>query len=228
MYWQQTYEYRAYLQIHDLTLHLDDGYASKALVIMIIASVLAFAMVMAAAMTVKRARVYGVIVAVMQPVGMYAAMQYVLRYAQIDFSGLLTETKSSVSMADAKEALYAMLADIFVEDIWPGYISVVAWGLVLLAVTVMTLVYVCMLRKETGKKLATAAMVILIVRQLLVSPIEQLGLLMGRGSSAAQGTWSVIYTALCLLPLVLICIQGVLNVRRNEPVQEQTDGVCEE
>lgn len=223
-----TYAYQAISEIPDMTLCLNETFISKATTLMIIAGILAFAMVLFAAIAEKRARPYGIIVAIAQPVGLYAALQYVLQYAKMDFTCLQITVNSSVSLADAEAKLYDQLAEVFVEEMLGHYIMMLLWGVVLLVVFVLTLIYICTQFKTKGKGLAVGALVILIVKQVLVCPVEMVSLLLGQGSASIQSIWNVFFTGCYLLPLLLLCVQGILKLAGKKTVVEAENAPAEE
>lgn len=207
--------YEAYSIISDISLHLDEGYASSAMAGMILAAILAFALTLFAAIAIKRARVFGVIVALAQPVGLYAAMQMVLQYATIDFSCLEITRTSSISMDDAMAQLYEALGEAFAVEILPQAIGLIPWLLVFMVVSILSLVYAILLIKAKGKGMAITAMILMIVKYLFFSPIEMLSLFMQQGSSTIQSAWDFVFRFVYLLPLFLIALQGIINLVAN-------------
>lgn len=208
--------YEAYSIIGDISLHLDEFYAASAFGTFLVISIVAFALTLFAAIAIKRARPYGIIVALAQPVGFYATMQYVLSYAQIDFSCLEMKVTSSVSMDDAMSKLSEKLTEAFITNIVPYIGSLVIWSLVLLCVFVMTLIYICLLIKAGyGKGLAIGALIIYILQYLFIPPVNTLPMLLEMGNSATQGIWDIVHNFAALLPLILIAIQGIVVLVGN-------------
>ena len=181
----------------------------------ILASIVAFALVLFTAIAIKRARPYGIVVALAQPVGLYAAMKIVQQYAQIDFSCLAITKYSSISLDDAMNKLNEAIAQAFTEQILPKMIGMAPWLLITGIVFIMTLVYAILLFKAKGKGLAIAAMVLTIIRFLLFSPVEQVSLLLEHGSAQIQTAWDLVYRLIFMLPLLLLAIQGIINLVAN-------------
>ena len=206
------YSYEAQSYISDISLHLDEAYLSTAMTMTVIFSIIAFALVMFTAIAIKRARPYGVVVAIAQPLGLFAAMKIVEVYASIDFSCMEITKYSSVSLDDAMNKLDEALADAFIENIFPKMMGMFPWMFLLLATFVLTLVYAIMLFKVKGKGLAIAAMIILIFKYLFMNPVEMFSLILQSGSPAIQSGWDMIFRLAYLFPLCLLAIQGVINL----------------
>lgn len=204
------YQYEAKSFVGDINLKLDQAYESAAMMVMIIAAILAFGLALFTAIAIRRARPYGIIVAIAQPLGVFAAMKSVLAYASIDFSALEMTVTSSVSMDDAMNKLYEKLGDVFVNDIFPQMANFVLWLSVVSIVTILTIVYVCILFKGCGKALTIPAFIVLLVRFLFVAPINLVSALMGSISVEAQYTWDLVFDVFFLLPLLLIAFKGLI------------------
>ena len=211
-----TKTYEAHSIISDISLHLDESYAASAMIGMIIAAIAAFALTLFVAIAIKKARPFGVIVAVAQPIGLYAAMQTVLQYAKIDFSCLEITKTSSVSMDDAMNKLNTAIGEAFVQQIFPQMLGMLIWGLVTTIVFVLTLVYVVMILKAKGKGnpkgLIIGSLVILIVKFLLVNPVEMFSLMLQKGSTSVQSTWDIVFRLIYLLPLILLAVEGIVTI----------------
>lgn len=217
------YNYEAYSVIGDISLHLDDSYAITAFGTFILLSIVAFALTLFAAIAIKRARPYGIIVALAQPVGFFASMKYVLAYAQIDFSCLEIKKTSSVSMDDAMEKLNEALLEAFVTKIVPNIGELVVWSLVIFCVFVMTLIYLCLLIKAGyGKGLAIGALVIYILQYLFVPAVNTLPMLLELGNSQIQSIWDIIHNFAAIFPLVLIAIQGIVVLAGNAKAKKNS------
>ena len=219
------YEYQAKSMISDMTLYLKEGYAEKALIGTIWASVFAFIFVLIAAIAIKKARPLGIIVALMQPVGLYSAMRTVLAYATIDFSSLEMTVTSKVSMDDAMSKLYEKLGEKMLSDVFPGVLAMTPWLLLSLTTFIMSLVYFINISKKPtpGSGLAKAALIITIIKYVLVSPIETFSLLLEKGSSTIQSAWDVVFHLLYLIPLLFIMIQGIVNFSANAKAKKQPE-----
>ena len=60
--------YEAYSMVKDINLSLNDDYALTSLILSILFGVLAFAFCVFAAIAIKRGRIFGILVALLQPV----------------------------------------------------------------------------------------------------------------------------------------------------------------
>lgn len=218
-----SYYYEAKSIVPDISLHLSDDYAASAKSLLIIMSIIAFACVLISAIAVKKTRGFGIVVAIAQPLGFFAAYKYVLGYSQIDFSCLATTVTSSVSLDDAMNKLRETLTVRITEEIMPGLLAITPWSFLMLAAFVMTLIYAGMLKKDAGKGkgLAVAALIITIVKYVLFAPINNFALLLGNATTETQTSWDPIYYLFSILPLVFIAIKGILVLTsKPAPVSE--------
>ena len=152
----------------------------------------------------------------MQPVGMFASAKAVIEYGSIDFSALdITVTASSKSGATDK--LMEQLSQAFVEEILPQLFIYLLWGVVLNAALVISAVYFIMLFKARVKNLAVVAMVLTIVK-FVMGPVNIFALLLNDASVEAQSAWDVCFIILFIVPAILVCVQGIVNMRhKDEP-----------
>ena len=209
--YQYTYEARSIFP--NISLYLDKAYPFDVFPWTIIMAILAFAAVLLTAIGIKKARPLGIITAILQPLGVFSAMQMVIQYGTIDFSGLVMTRTSTVSMEDAMSKLRAAYAEVFLSEIYPKMFAFTLWSILLLAVTIVTLVYVILLFKaKKGKGLAVAALILLIIRFVCCQPIEMLSIVLGNGSITIQSAWDHFYRFAYFLPLLLIGIQGIVNL----------------
>ena len=209
--YQYTYEARSIFP--NISLYLGDAYASTVLPWTIVIAVLAFAAALLTAIGIKKARPLGIITAILQPLGVFSAMQMVVQYGTIDFSGLVMTRTSTVSMEDAMSKLRAAYSEVFFSEIYPKMFAFTLWSILLLAVTIVTLVYVILLFKaKKGKGLAIAALILLIIRFVCCQPVEMMSVVLGNGSVTIQSAWDHFYHFAYFLPLLLIGIQGIVNL----------------
>ena len=212
------YTYEATMQplFGNARLYLDESYRSSALIFTILVGLLTFALVLVAAIFIKKARPLGVVTAIAQPIGAFAAMKWVLAFAGLDFSSLYITVTGS-SQQDALNKLYEKVGDNFVEYVLPGVISCLFWGFIVTAVTVITIVYAAMLFKEKGKGLAVCAFVFLLLRFLFVSPVEIFSYILGSPSQEIQTLWDMFFRFMFILPPLFIAIAGLLNIGKKKP-----------
>ncbi len=210
-----TYYYEAYSQTMSENLRLDDTYILLSWVATILLAVLAFALTLFAAIAIKRARPLGVIVALAQPIGIVAATNVVLSYAKVDLSVLNLRVTSTVSQSDAMTKLYTKMGEVFIEKVFPQMIENYFWSAVLGIVTIITIVYFILLFKPAGKACAIIAMILTTVRLFFINPIEMFSVLLNSPSQTIQGLWDVVFRFILILPLLLIAIQGIVNLVSN-------------
>ena len=209
--YQYTYEARSIFP--DISLYLGEAYADKVLPWAIVMAILTFAVALLTAIGIKKARPLGIITAILQPLGVFSAMQMVVQYGTIDFSGLVMTRTSTISMEDAMSKLRAAYTEVFLSEIFPKMFAFILWAVLLLAVTIVTLVYVILLFKaKKGKGLAVAALILLIIRFVCCQPVEMLSVVLGNSSATIQSAWNHFYHFAYFLPLLLIGIQGIVNL----------------
>ena len=239
------YQYEAFFFGGDISLRLSENYLRTIGGIVWLAIFAAFAMVLFSAIANKKARVLGCITAVMAPLGIYAAHQSVINYAALDFSFMGTlKATSTVSFADATRKLYEMLAEKFAERILtsPAFLSYLFWAAVVFVATIITLVYaILVIKSRRGKGLAVGAMVLVIVKFLLIGPMQtftilansyniDLADLFGPLATDLQLYWEVLYYGATLLPLLLIAVQALIclvNKAKDELLDAQAKADAE-
>ena len=200
-------------------LILDEAYAKSALIGMILFSILAFAMILLSVIFNKKARPLGVVAAIAQPVGLFAAMKCVTSFAQIDFSSLYITVTSTKSLDDAMSKLYEQVGENFVTKVLPNMYTYILWGCLITVATIITLIYAAMLMKGKGKALAVVALILLILRWVLLCPVEMITMFMGNPSQEIQAAWDVLYRVLYILPALFIGISGLMNIKKGAAVE---------
>ena len=213
--YQYEYYYEAKSIISDISLHLSDSYVAGAIVLAILTSILAFALTLFTAIAIKRARPYGIIVALAQPVGVVAALQSVLQYAKIDFSSLEITVTSTVSLDAAMDELSARISEVMLTEIFPQMVDFLFWAGVLMIIMIMTIVYMILLFHQKGKALAIVGMLLVVFRHIFIPPVAVLPLFLQMGTSQIQSAWDVFFSLSYLLPLLLLAIQGVIVMVQN-------------
>ena len=207
------YTYEAYSKIPDISLHLTEDYAAGAQKLAIIMAIIAFACVLFTAIAHKKARPLGIITAIAQPIGFFAAFKYVIAYSAIDFSCLSMKTTSSISMDDAMNKLTTALSERLAAEVFPDLLATIPWSLLMLAAFIITLIYCGNLKKDATTKgggLAVTALILSIVRFVLFAPINTFALLLGNGTAETQASWDPIYYLFSIIPLALLAIKGIL------------------
>ena len=208
------YYYEAKSFIGDISLHLTDAYKTIAIILTVLSAIVAFALVLFAAISIKRARPYGILVALAQPVGLLAALQMVFQYGKIDFSSLEMTVTSQVSLEDAMSKLYEEMGKVFMADILPQLIGYLVWAFVLFFVTLLTVIYAILLIKAKPGAFSVIAMIVMLVRHFFIAPVEFITLFLMMGSPTIQTIWDLFYKGMYLLPLLLIAVQGILVLTR--------------
>ena len=217
------YVYEAYFLFGDISLHLNHLYNVVASILMVLATVLTFALLLCSAIMNKRARVFGIITAIMAPIGAIAAHLTVTSYASLDFSFTQNlKGTSSVSMSDAMTDLFSQFTEQLTERVatspmfllFPVFAGLVGFA------SIFLIVYTALLIKsKKGKGLAIASMIIVILRFLFLSPLQTITIVgnylnLGIDSlgSMIQLVWIVFFYAAWLLPILFVGIQGILNL----------------
>lgn len=192
-------------------LSLSEEYISSAWIISILLGIFGMALLIFNAISVKRARPLGIIAAVFQPIGMIAAVKYVICYANIDFSKMVVHATGS-SASDAMSKAKDQLMENWLEAILPQMIEWMLWAVVLTAAVVVTAVYAIMMFKTRTKVLAIFAFVFLVMRFLAIVPLNLFGIILGSSTEEAQALWDVVYRFFYLMPLLLLAVQGLLHM----------------
>ncbi len=225
------YSYEAYSKIPDISLHLTEDYATGAQKLAIIVAILAFACILFTAIAHKKARPLGIITAIAQPLGIFAAFKYVIAYSSIDFSCLSMRTTSNVSMDDAMNKLSEALAERITTEVLPGLLATTPWTLLMLASFILTVIYAGNLKKDTtkGKGLAVTALILSIVKFVVFQPINSFALLLGNATAETQASWDPTYYIFTMIPLVLLAIKGILALtsRKAAPAAAEAAPVAE-
>ncbi len=215
------YSYEAYSKIPDISLHLTEDYATGAQKLAMIVAILAFACILFTAIAHKKARPLGIITAIAQPLGIFAAFKYVIAYSEIDFSCLSMRTTSNVSMDDAMNKLSEALAERITTEVLPGLLATTPWTLFMLASFILTVIYAGNLKKDTttkGKGLAVTALILSIVKFVVFQPINNFALLLGNATAETQASWDPTYYIFTMIPLVLLAIKGILALTSRKAV----------
>ena len=235
-----TYEVTSKSLLPDMTLSAD--YNGPAIFWAIIVGILSLAFIAAAAILIKKGRVFGIITAVLQPIGALAGAFSVINYAKIDFAKLNFTVTASTQDA-AWEKFYERFSEIMFEEIFAGFVVYLACAAVYTLVLVLTLVYFIMLIKAKGGALAIGAMVLTIIRFLVVAPINMFALIPTKTLNALfgdviaifnvnhkpimdvlQGGWDIFFGLALLLPALLVAVQGIINIlsknKKTAPVVE--------
>ena len=195
-------------------LVLDPAYAGKAITSSLIVGFLAFALILFAAIAIKKGRALGIIAAILQPIGAYAAAKSVIEFGNMDFSSLNIKVTASTQQA-AMDAFMDKYTDALMTKIMPQMIMCIIWGMLLTVVVVITLVYIVTLLKAKAKGIALFALIVAILR-LFVSPINVFAILLNQANAATQSVWDLLFRAVFILPAFLVAIQGIINLASKD------------
>lgn len=218
------YSYEASLFTDIKNLVLDEGYFNTSFIITIILSVLAFALCLYTAIAIRRARAMGVIVSVLQPIGLFATFMAVRVFSNIDFTCLaLTATGSSKD--DAVDKLSEMVAEVFIEQVFPQLITALFLTAVLGVVTILTIVYSGVLFGAKGKGFAIGAFIILVLRFVLIYPVDIFGISFGTASQTTQSILDFVFRVMYILPLILLASQGLTVLLANKKAKKAAPAV---
>ena len=93
-------QYEATMQNFFHGISLSEDYIASSTAISLMLGFLAFAFILFAAISIKRAQAFGIITAVLQPIGAFAATKAVSEFASLDYSALnISVTASSYERA---------------------------------------------------------------------------------------------------------------------------------
>lgn len=227
-----SYYYEATSMLKGINLSLSSTYHLLSIISVVLCSLLAFALVMFTAIAIKRARIYGILVALLQPASFVAAWQVVVSYANVDFS-CLEMTVTGSSQQDAMNKLYTAIGEAFLTEVFPQLIGCMIWAVVFAVISLFTLLYLALLIKGKKKAFAILALVIGVIRQFCISPLELVStVLLGIGNQWIQLVWDAVFRGAMLLPLFLIALQGVFvligNIKAKKAAAAELDGVAAE
>ena len=214
-YYYYEYVYEAKSFIGNIGFNIPEGYGVLLSVAAILLGLAAFAFVLFAAITIKRARPLGIVAAIAQPVGFLAAALGFISYGNIDFSSLAITVQGSTE-AEAMDKLYGLLINAFVDNVMPQFVVYMLLIGIYQAVSVITLIYFIMLTKApSGKALGIVAMILAIIRIAAIGPIEPITLYVEISSFGIQAVWNAFFNFVFFLPTFLVAIQGMLNIFYN-------------
>lgn len=218
-------EYIAYTEMEDavksLDLKLNASYADSAFLIAMVVGFIGMALLLFNAIVVKRGRVFGIIVACLQPVAMFGAHSALISYANVDFSKLLVSATSKISMQDAMNKVQEKLAQNISEYILPELFGFIFWSILLLGIAVMTFVYFILLFKVKKLKIMPILALVLGIIRVLTLSVDMVGMFTANATQAGQETWDIVYAVIILLPMVLVAIQGLVHLlTKNNPVAQ--------
>jgi hypothetical protein len=208
------YYYEAKSFIGDISLHLTGAYKTIAIILTVLAAIVAFGLVLFTAISIKRARPFGILVALAQPVGIVSAMLMVFQYGKIDFSSLEMTVTSQVSLEDAMSKLYEQMGEVFIANILPQLALYIVLSVVLFVVTLLTVIYAILLIKAKPGTFSVIALIVTLVRHFFIAPVEFITLFLMIGSPTIQTVWDLFYKGAYLLPLLLMAVQGIFVLSR--------------
>jgi hypothetical protein len=208
------YYYEAKSFIGDISLHLTGAYKTIAIILTVLAAIVTFGLVLFTAISIKRARPFGILVALAQPVGIVSAMLMVFQYGKIDFSSLEMTVTSQVSLEDAMSKLYEQMGEVFIANILPQLALYIVLSVVLFVVTLLTVIYAILLIKAKPGTFSVIALIVTLVRHFFIAPVEFITLFLMIGSPTIQTVWDLFYKGAYLLPLLLMAVQGILVLSR--------------
>lgn len=211
-YYYYDYVYEAKSFIGNIGFTIPDGFDVILTLLSILLGLAAFALVLFTAISVKRARPFGIVVAIAQPAGFIAAALAFINYAKIDFSSLVI-TVTGNSEADAMNRLYEAMGNAFIDNIMPQFIGYMMFITAYQVVTILTLIYyIQLIKAPKGKALAIVAMILTIIRMAVIGPIETMTLFLEASDFGIQLVWNMFFNFIFFLPVLLIAILGILNL----------------
>ena len=205
------YEYDAIIFDDLKNLVLDESYLGKAQLLTTILCVLAFGLMLYTAISIRKARPLGIIVAVLQPVGLFAAMKSVVAFSQVNFSALSLRTTGATE-EEAMDKLTSELTDALAEVVIPQMKQYNLFTAILAVVTIVSLVYVIILLGAKARGYAVAAFIIMLLRTIFIAPVNVFSVLFGTASQSGQMAWDAFFGFAYMLPILLIAAQGLSNM----------------
>ena len=219
-YYYYDYVYEAKSFIGNIGFTIPDGFDVILTLLSILLGLAAFALVLFTAISVKRARPFGIVVAIAQPAGFLAAALAFINYAKIDFSSLVM-TVTGNSESEAMSRLYEAMGNAFIDNIMPQFIVYMLFVTVYQAVTILTLIYyIQLIKAPSGKALAIVAMILTIIRMAVIGPIETMTLFLEVSNFGIQLVWNMFFNFVFFLPVLLVAIQGILNLVHNAKMKK--------
>ena len=226
--------------LEGMELTLSDSYMSGAFLWTILLGVVAFGLTLFCAIVIKRARVLGVIAAVAQPIGLYAAYQSVSAYAELKFATRIYEfmeelEAKKLSSIDVDAEIEAFMTPMITELIF-----FVAWMVVAVACTVLLGIYMIMLIKVKPSAFGIVGLVMTGIKWVGFAPVSVYSMLLENMTEEGQILNDIAYRGLTILPILLIAILAILVLVRQKkglepavaavelPVIEQEDTLTPE
>ena len=226
--------------LEGVELNLSDSYMTSSMIWTVLLGILTFGLVLFTAIVIKRARVLGVIAAVAQPIGLFAARQSVLAYGELKFATRVKdfiadlETKN-LSQLDAEAEMEAFMTPMITELVF-----FVAWMVVAVACTVLLGIYMIMLIKVKPSVFGIVGLVLTGIKWVVFAPVNVYGMLLENMTEDGQILNDIAYRGLTIVPILLITVLAILVlVRRKkglipvaetveEPVAEAEDTLAAE
>lgn len=162
----------------------------------LITGIIATVLLLFTAIAIKKSRPYGIVVALLQTAGLFAAMKVDMLYAAIELGG-----SSSIA-----------------EKLLPQVIKSFPWMLAIVAVLAFNMVYAFSLIKQKGKGLAIAAAILTILQCFVITPIERSVCFITNSLGEGPGVVGIVFRVIFLLPMLLLAVQGIVNLlAKGEP-----------
>lgn len=206
--------------LKQMELVLSDTQKTVMIALALILGVIAMAAIIFAAMRTKKGRVFGIIVGILQPVGLFAGVQSVIAYGGIKFSNLVVFAEGS-SQSAAMDAATEKLMENLLGEYLPSVLMLSLWTMIGFVALVMTLVYVIKCMKIKPKIFAILSLVVIILRWLVFAPIDQMNMvvsMLGMGEMQQSPVWTALYFFFAMLPPLFIFIQALMH--KDEPAVE--------
>ena len=170
----------------------------------LITGIIAAALLLFSAIAIKKSRPLGIVVAFLQIASVFAVMKVDALFAAIQLG-----TSSSI-----------------MERMLPQVIKCFPWMLVVVGVYAFNMVYAISLNKQKGRGFAIAATILTILQCFFITPVERSVTFITNSLGQGPGLIGVVFRAIFLLPMLLLAIQGIMNLLAKdaapavEPVAE--------
>ena len=197
-----------------LAFDLDLGSKGTIVIMFVAAAILglvAMALVLVSAIRIKKTRVFGIITAILQPVGLISAMLMLVCYDKIDFSQLF-----KVGSPSSESQMVSELMEYIMGPYLVGLIGITIFSMLVFVSMVATIVYSILLIKSKPKIFPILALVVCILRYMFVSPLDTVSMVMSvltpeAASSNQSIIWTLVYLLISCVPALLLGIQGLMH-----------------
>ena len=199
-----------------MELTLSESYQTSSMIWTVVLGILSFSLVLFVALVIKRARVLGILAAVAQPVGLFAARQSVMAYGELQF---YTRTNAFIEKMDNGQFTQAQAeaeAKAFMTPLFTELIFCAVWMLLAIVCTVLLGIYMVMLIKVAPRAFGIVGLVLTGIKWAGFLPVNLYGLLLKSMTEEGQILNDIAYRGLTVLPILLIAILAILVLNQKK------------